>query len=67
MAAYIANRGSLEGSKLISEETWEEMHANPKVECENVGYRTNYSDGGVNMYGLPALKRFPSRISQTFG
>ena len=51
MAAFMANKGSLNGEKLISEETYLNMHSNPKVETlYGFGSRVCFYQGGVALW-----------------
>ena len=57
LAAIMANRGSLGEEKLISEETWETFHSEPKEELMNDILPTVFSKGGCNHFGFePMLK-----------
>ena len=51
LSAYMANKGTLNGKKLISEETWEKFHSEPKQELMNDLVPTVFSKGGCNHYG----------------
>jgi hypothetical protein len=51
LAAYMANKGSLNGRQLISEETWNEVQADPTAEIESgVALTTTYTKGGLNLF-----------------
>ena len=47
----MAHKGSLNGQHLLSEETWEEMHSEPKemVACPEANV-TFFTKGGVNLF-----------------
>jgi hypothetical protein len=49
LAAFMANKGTFQGQKLMSEATWEDFHSNPVVETEIPwGNRTSFTQGGVS-------------------
>ena len=52
LAAFMANKGELEGQRLMSRETWEAMHAKEKLnsDTEIGGIRTLITQGGVNHF-----------------
>lgn len=51
LAAFMANNGSLAGEQLISEETHQKMHSDPKVETiYGFGSRSCFYKGGVNRF-----------------
>ena len=62
MAAFMANKGTFEGKKLISEEIWEELHSETKVSEEwPHGTCTAFTKGGFSHHGLHVIenhKRF---------
>lgn len=60
LAAYMANKGSLAGHQLLKEDTWNQLHSEPKVALDALffgrqGY-TNFTKGGVHKYGMEDLK-----------
>lgn len=51
VAAIMANGGELNGMKLMSKETWDEMHSDPKEEVEwLLGATSFYTSGGLNRF-----------------
>ena len=51
LAAAMANKGSFEGTKILSEQGWNDLHANPKLIVNETGAeRTNLTQGGLNRY-----------------
>lgn len=47
MAAFMANRGTMEGQTLLNEQTWEEMHSDVTVDyLLPYGMRTPFTKGG---------------------
>ena len=51
IAQFMANRGKADGQQLISEESWEDMHAEPKEVIEfPMGMVTYYTKGGLNRF-----------------
>ena len=52
LGAYMVNGGSLNGRRLLSQETIDEFHSNPVTETEiPLGLRTSFTRGGVNRWG----------------
>ena len=50
-AAFMANKGSLNGKQMISEETWNKLHDNPtKLWLNGDQMDTSFTTGGVNKY-----------------
>ena len=47
LAAVMANKGSLDGQVLLSEETWQDMMSYPKEMNEPTGLSTIYTQGGI--------------------
>lgn len=59
-AAFMANRGSLDGKRLLSEETWEEFHSEATVENQvALGMRSIYTKGGVAEFDLDRVRATP--------
>ena len=57
LAAFMAGKGTFQGKQLLSEETWNEFHANPKFDWLDGLFPSIISKGGCNHYGLtPSLK-----------
>jgi len=51
MAAFMANKGTLGGKKLLSEEAWNQAHAEPKVMGGMfVNCKTSFTQGGLHNY-----------------
>ena len=51
VAAMLANRGELNGVRVLSEEAWDEMHAEPvDAEMHPTGDLTSFTQGGVNVF-----------------
>lgn len=52
LAAFMANKGQFQGQTLISQDTWDKMHAEPKIENDVVfgALRTEFTQGGVNLF-----------------
>jgi len=49
LAAAMANKGKLMNQRIISEDTWEALHANPKP--AQMGFMpSSFTQGGINMY-----------------
>lgn len=48
--AFMANKGTLNGQTLISEETWNASISDTTCELDQVGMYTKYSKGGFNLY-----------------
>ena len=53
LAAFMANKGSLEGKQLLSEDAWNKMHADPKKANMNKQYENIFTQGGVSIYDKP--------------
>jgi hypothetical protein len=51
MAAFMANRGTFDGSEYISEETWDKFHLNPTAELFNGVSPIIFSNGGAAHFG----------------
>ena len=47
MAAFMANKGTFDGSEYISEETWDKFHFNPTAEVFNGVCPNVFSNGGA--------------------
>lgn len=52
LGAAMANKGSFEGTKILSEQGWNDFHANPKWATEGGAMNTNFTQGGVNKFFL---------------
>ena len=55
LAAFMANKGTLNGEVLLSEAGWEQLHAEPIMApmwIYTAFIYTNFSQGGINLYGL---------------
>ena len=51
LAAFMANRGKLEGKTLMSDEAWESMHSDPtREDCSRDIWSTNFTKGGVHYF-----------------
>ena len=51
IAAMMANKGEVDGIRILSEETWEAVHGNPIVkEMYPTGDVTCFTQGGVNIF-----------------
>jgi hypothetical protein len=51
LAAAMANKGTWNGIKLMSEETWNKMHSEPNEEIDAIwGTTTFYTKGGLNKF-----------------
>lgn len=50
LGAAMANKGSFNGNQILSEQGWDEFHAEPKMALELSGGRTNYTQGGINRF-----------------
>lgn len=54
LAAFMAHKGQLNGQRIFSEQTWNEIHSCPKTLSEGhmtFGIRTTYTKGGFNLFG----------------
>jgi hypothetical protein len=47
MAAFMANKGTFDGSEFISEETWDKFHLNPTAELFNGVCPNVFNNGGA--------------------
>lgn len=43
LAAAMANKGSFEGTKILSEQGWNDFHANPTWKTEGGALNTNFT------------------------
>jgi len=50
----MANRGTLNGVKVLSESAWEALHANPVIQETFFGLSTNFTQGGIDLALQPA-------------
>lgn len=50
LAGIMANKGVFDGQKLMNQETWEAIHADPKEGRMNGFYMTYFTKGGMNAY-----------------
>ena len=69
----MANKGTLEGHQLISEQTWNEFHSEITVKPElnmMLGKRLAFSKGGVAAYhqdliqSTPKFEQFSGKITE---
>ncbi len=59
LGAMLANQGTLGNREIMSQESWNDMHANPV--SRYMLLTTHFSQGGVNHYRLPALSSHMDR------
>ena len=52
LGAAMANKGSFEGTQILSEQGWNNFHANPTWATEGGAMNTNFTQGGVNKFFL---------------
>ena len=52
LAAYMANKGTLNGKQLISEQTWKSFHSDAKFMQMDDAYPTHFNKGGCCRYGM---------------
>ena len=57
LGAFMANKGSLNGQTLMSEECWNEIHSDPSVKHLNTHLQITMTKGGLGVWGIEALKR----------
>jgi len=51
VAAMLANRGEIDGIRILSEEAWDELHGNEvEKEMHPTGDWTSFTQGGVNVF-----------------
>lgn len=59
-AGYMANKGTMNGKQLLSEETWNEMHSDPQSEIMlPFASGTSFTKGGVNLFDLEKSQSIP--------
>ena len=50
MAAFMANKGTFDGTEYISEDTWDKFHLYPQTEMFNGIYPITINNGGAAHY-----------------
>ena len=56
VAAAMTGKGTFNGRPLISEQTWTEMHSEPRLEFEAIfGMHTNFTKGGLGKFSIDNL------------
>ena len=53
-ASIIANKGSFKNQTFLKEETWNELHSDPRTLTEAIGAcgnRSTFSKGGIHRFG----------------
>jgi hypothetical protein len=50
LAAFMANKGTFNGQKIISEKSWNEIMSEEKAISEDMGLMTAYTKGGFNHF-----------------
>ena len=56
LAAYMANKGTLNGDQLMTEETWNQLHADPRNVTEFSGIQTIFTRGGMCYFSKAQTK-----------
>jgi len=59
LAAYMANRGQLDGQVMFSEASWDEMHAEPTTEVMYGGGKSIITKAGFCLYEFPEQEEQP--------
>lgn len=52
LAAYMANKGTLNGKQLLSEKAWNKFHADPKIAIMDRQTFNTFTKGGGCVFGL---------------
>jgi hypothetical protein len=56
MAAFMANKGSMDGKLLMKEDLWEKFHSEPVAATGwPEGNRSIFTKGGVSKFGLEEI------------
>jgi CubicO group peptidase (beta-lactamase class C family) len=68
LGAFMANKGSLGDSTLLDEQTWQEIHSDPKTLTEAYlfyGLRTTYTKGGLHLFGTQHFTQHEPEVDAT--
>jgi CubicO group peptidase (beta-lactamase class C family) len=57
LSAFFANKGTLKGKKLMSEETWNDFHSDEQTKKMLTFLPTTFNKGGLGIWGLDTMEK----------